>query len=88
MTRKKTPDGKRVLMAAKVSEPVAAAVDAARGMQTRSAWIQDAIAAKLAGEVKTAPAVPARAVSAPYVCPHPKARVIKGRCWACGASVG
>jgi hypothetical protein len=31
MTRQKAADGKRVLMAAKVSEPVAAAVDAARG---------------------------------------------------------
>ena len=101
MARKRTPDGKRVVMAAKVSEQTADAVDGARGDQTRSAWLQDAIGMKLSTTAKpavrnpasaqesrrTAGWLPARARPAASECPHPKARVHKGLCGACGTAV-
>lgn len=51
--RKPEPDGKRVTLCAKVSEPTAALIDAARGQQTRSAWLQELIA----GAIHVAPEV-------------------------------
>jgi hypothetical protein len=54
MTRGKLPDGKRVTICAKVSEPDAQAIDAARGDMTRSAWVQLAIADRLRADRRRA----------------------------------
>jgi hypothetical protein len=65
--RKKELEGKRVTVCAKVSEPTVELIDAARGKQTRSAWLQGVIAASLAEPAKRAsrdtPAKPSRALS-------------------------
>jgi hypothetical protein len=80
MTRAKLPEGKRVTICAKVSEPTAAEIDAARGEMSRSAWVQAAITLALGGK-------PARAArrsgkpesrDAPHRCPA------KGWCGSCG----
>ena len=48
MSRVKTADGKRMLLAARVSQPVFDAVQAARGDKDQSAWVRDAVLAALA----------------------------------------
>jgi hypothetical protein len=56
MGRKKLADGKRVLLALKVSEGKAAAVDSARGELLRGQWIEKLIDAALEAEgISTAP---------------------------------
>ena len=50
MSRVKTVNGKRVLLAVKVSEGTAAAVDSARGELLRGAWLTKLIDAALAAE--------------------------------------
>lgn len=40
MAKPKTPDGMRVTMCVKFSEPQAAVIDAARGHQDRSEWLR------------------------------------------------
>lgn len=47
MARKQTPDGRRVTVCAKLSEPEAAAVDTARGTLTRGTWLRMAALAYL-----------------------------------------
>lgn len=80
MPRERTPDGKRVTICAKFSEAEAAQIDTARGLVTRSQWLRSAALA--AGAIRRSRA------AAPGDCPHPKARVIKGFCGACGTHVG
>jgi len=41
MARPKSPDGKRVPMSTRFSEPEAAAIDAARGNTDRSVWLRE-----------------------------------------------
>lgn len=57
--RPRLPLGKRVVIPVRVSEPMRDAIDAARGEVPRSAWIEEAVAARLAG-----PAPPLRAPGA------------------------
>lgn len=49
MARPKTTDGKRVTVAAKISEPTASAIDARRGPATRSQWLANAATDALDG---------------------------------------
>ena len=47
MAGKKTPDGRRVTVCTKLSEAQAAALDHARGEQSRSAWVYSVIMERL-----------------------------------------
>lgn len=66
-------------------------IDQARGSRTRHGWIEDAIVSALAvgrGE-QVIPAEVVKTAGRPAhrgtdTCPHPRARVIKGFCYACG----
>ena len=49
--RPRTPDGRRKLVTARVSEPKMTAIDTARGEMSRSAWVEAAIDAYLAPRV-------------------------------------
>jgi hypothetical protein len=95
MARPRTPEGKRVTMGAKFSEAQAAEIDAARGVMNRSEWLRHAALA--ATERQRAPAahtdrqvqaVRQNRTAANGDCPHPKARINKGLCGACGTYVG
>jgi hypothetical protein len=120
MPRPKSPDGKRIPMTTRFSEPEAAEIDAARGNTDRSEWLREAaLAAARASGRKPLPtdvitiisdermppgvvgvvsrgrdtvAVSGFSIGAeqaePEPCPHPKARVIKGFCYACGKPAG
>jgi hypothetical protein len=95
MARPESPDGKRVTICAKFSEAQAAAIDAARGHMMRSEWLRHAALAEAerqqapAGHVdRQAEAVRQNLAAARGDCPHPKARVNKGLCGACGRNVG
>jgi hypothetical protein len=95
MARTQTPDGKRVTICIKVSEPEAAAIDAARGALTRSAWGRGAMLAHApdpvppvrperparAAKLATASPAPVAADSAPAPCPHayPDVKTIMGQ---------
>ena len=82
MSRVKTPNGKRVLLAVKVSEGTAGAIDSARGDLRRGQWLENLIDAALEAEgISQAPidslppqipAVKTRA-RAPRRTPAPKA---------------
>lgn len=48
MARPKNPDGKRVTMSTRFSEPEAERIDAARGDLDRSEWLRSAALASLA----------------------------------------
>lgn len=81
--------GKNVVFNVRVSEETAQAIDKARAGQSRSAWVADVIDAELAAG--TEPPVELRSKSQQRrvaaesgKCPHPRARVIKGFCYACG----
>ena len=50
MARARTPEGKRVVIPVRVSEPLAAGLDKARGELTRSAWVRGVLAAYLASD--------------------------------------
>jgi hypothetical protein len=69
----------RVAISVRVPAAVAEEIDAARGGQTRTAWVEAAIDAALR-EAKPA----ARRKVDPGECPHPRGRVIKGFCYRCG----
>lgn len=85
---------RKVTFNVRVPEDVAQAIDKARAGQSRSAWVADAIDAALSGgevgvaseglkdvtEVKPGGTPKARREG----CPHPRGRVIKGFCYACG----
>lgn len=47
MARERTPEGKRVVIPVRVSEPKAAAIDKARGETARSVWVETAIDERL-----------------------------------------
>ena len=95
MAKPRTPEGKRVTMSAKFSEAQAAEIDTARGHMDRSEWLR--LAALAAAERQRAPAgrvdrqveaVRENRIAAGSDCPHPKARINKGLCGACGTYVG
>jgi hypothetical protein len=95
MARPKTPEGKRVTICARFSEAQAAEIDAARGTMDRSAWVRLAALAAAerqrppAGHVdRQAQAVRQNRAAANGPCLHPKARINKGLCGACGTYVG
>ena len=95
MARPKTLQGKRVTICIKVSEEQATLIDAARGIRDLSAWGRDALLAAAerqhppAGHVdRQAQAVRQNRAAANGDCPHPKARINKGLCGACGTYVG
>lgn len=84
----------------RVPEPVLAAVDEARGDESRSTWILGAIGLRLSPLPEAAaaavedpealgPVIPVAVVTpgrhrAGQPCRHPKARVHKGLCHECG----
>ena len=97
--RPKLPEGKRVTISVKVSESEAAPIDAARGERDRSAWGRDAMLGAASSGRRVRRVFPPEVMNAPVVmvlpdgvptdatgrpCAHPKARVIKGLCGACG----
>ena len=95
MSRPKTPEGKRVTICARFSEAQAAEVDVARGTMSRSEWVRLAALAAAerqrppAGSIdRQAEAVRQNRRAANGDCPHPKARINKGLCGACGTYVG
>jgi len=81
--------GKKVAFNIRVSEETAQAIDHARGGQSRAGWVSDLIDAALAAggdppvEYRSG-SQRKRAEAAGGKCPHPRARVIKGFCYACG----
>lgn len=86
MARTKTVNGRRVGISAKFSEAEAAGIDAARGATSRGVWLREVALAALGGV-----SAPPGAADGPVPvvrCAHPKARVIKGLCGACGMNVG
>jgi hypothetical protein len=94
MARPRTAEGKRITICAKFSEAEAAQIDEARGMATRSQWLRSAVLAAAerqqppTGHVdRQAHAVRQNRAAANGDCPHPKARINKGLCGACGVSV-
>lgn len=48
MARERTPEGKRIVIPVRVSEPKAAEIDKARGETPRSVWVERAIDTALA----------------------------------------
>lgn len=54
MARPKSPDGRHVTLATRVTEATAEAVDARRGEATRSEWLEALVYAALGGVVKPA----------------------------------
>lgn len=81
--------GKNVVFNVRVSEETAQAIDQARAGQARSAWVAEAIDAALAAggdpPVEFRSKSQQRRVAAESgKCPHPRGRVIKGFCYACG----
>ena len=97
MARHESADSKRVTIGAKLSASEAAAVEAARGGLTRSAWVRLAVLAALAGPPEQRREVerPALARRQPEPratppaarrkgdCAHPNMRVGKGVCPDC-----
>jgi len=82
-------------MSARFTDAEAELIDAARGIEDRNTWLRRA--ALVAVELQRAPAGcadrQAEAVRQNHAarlgdCPHPKARVNKGLCGACGTYVG
>ena len=91
--------GRTNALAAKFTTAEAAIIDTARGEVNRSEWLRT-VALAAAGKLVNLP-VGARAPAgnpgpppgrvpfkAPEPCPHPKARVLKSFCGACGTHVG
>lgn len=68
MPRPKSPDGKRVPMSTRFSEPESAEIDAARGSMERGPWLR--LAALTALERQQKPSVPAARQAKPGACPH------------------
>lgn len=78
-------------MSARVSEAEAQLIDAARGIEERGVWLRRAALAAAerqrppAGHAdRQAEACGQNLAAARGDCSHPKARVIKGFCYACG----
>jgi hypothetical protein len=97
MPREKTTTGKRVVIAVRVSEAKAEAIDRARRGRTRADWLYDLINDALAHEglAQIEQAVEEtrqarqdmRARQERSDCAHPAARRQKGLCMACGKFV-
>ena len=82
----------------RIPETVLAAVDEARGTESRSAWIMgavglrlsplaEAVAAVTAPPLDLTPVIPVAVITGKgerQCPPHPKARINKGLCGACG----
>jgi hypothetical protein len=80
----KSPSTRNVAVTVHLTEAEAAEVDAARGVAKRDWWIRTA--AVLVAEERVAQQAAKRD---PKACPpHPKRRVIRGFCGACGRSIG
>lgn len=75
-----------VTLACRVTADIAAAVEeaCARLGVSRSAWLESLVRDAVG---QPAPVSPGRHARVPGSCPHPKARVIKGFCYACGTMV-
>lgn len=81
--------GKSVTFNVRVSEETAQAMDRARAGQSRSAWVAGVIESALAMWDETpvefrSKSQQRRVTAESGKCPHPRARVIKGFCYACG----
>lgn len=81
--------GSKVVINIRVPEETAQAIDQARAGQSRAAWVAGLIDAALAAAedppVEYRSESQRRRVEATSgKCPHPRARVIKGFCYACG----
>ena len=74
MTRKLTPNGKRKLLAIRVSEPVYAAMNSARGAMDLPDWVRDAVYAALAAKGLMPDEGPVPGVPAPHPVPAKRAR--------------
>lgn len=72
-------------MSARFTEDEAEAIDAVRGSVERGPWLRILALAALAAAKRQQP--PAGRAATKDGCPHPKARVIKGFCHACGKPV-
>jgi hypothetical protein len=73
-----------IVVSVRLSEAEAADIDAARGSARREWWIRTA--ACLVAQERVAQQAAKRD---PKACPpHPKRRVIRGFCGACGRSIG
>ena len=96
MPRPKSPDGRRVPVTTRFSEPEAAEIDAARGDIDRSAWVRSASLAVARRAQPAPPRKPAARSEAVYVntdtpeperkpknCKHPNMRMSKGVCPDC-----
>jgi hypothetical protein len=95
MPRPKNPEGKHVTMSGRFTEAEAAEIDAARGIEDRSVFVRRAVLAAVerqqppAGSTdRQAEAVKQNHAARLGDCPHPKARINKGLCCACGTYVG
>lgn len=82
-------------MSARFTEAEAAMIDEARGIEDRNAFVRRAVLAATARQTlpagsadRQAAAVRQNHAAALGDCPHPKARVNKGLCGACGTYVG
>ena len=73
MPRPKTPDGRRVPVSFKISEPEAALVDSLRGDKERGAWLRDAALAVAREQHRRPPARPGRGQQVIAGAPAPKA---------------
>lgn len=95
MPRPRSPEGKHVTMSARFTEAEAELIDAARGIDDRNTWLRRAALVAVerqrppaGGADREAQAVNENRRAAQGDCPHPKARVNKGLCGACGTYVG
>ncbi len=84
MADAKPSAARSVTVTVRLSETEAAEVDAARGTFGREAWMRAAVLAAARER-----AAQQKAKRDPKACPpHPKRRVIRGLCGACGRAVG
>ena len=91
MPRPQDPEGRRNTVCAKLSDSELRTVEIARGHMDRSEWVRGALlAAAERGQPREgyadrqSEAVAQNLAALEGDCPHPKARVIKGFCYACG----
>lgn len=93
--RPKEPEGKRHTICTKLSDAELEVIETARGHVERSEWVRLTLLAQAerqippAGTVdREAGAVRQNLAALRGDCPHPKARINKGLCGACGTYVG
>lgn len=85
MPRPRSLDGKNENVTVKVSKPLLAEIDAARGSRSRSDWGRDAFLAALGRKQATEPL---GGRTAAKDCEHPDFRGVKGVCPDCLEWVG